>query len=212
MRPLVRRTCDATVAIPLAGKVGSLNVSVAAAVLLFEARRQRTARRWLSRPSTCSTATTCSTRGRSRIATSSWTRSRATWRGEGRAASSSSTAWGRSVRSARCRSGSHRTRTICSNGSPRTTAGPSASASSRPTTPCAGRPGRRCGSSLRVRSSPSSRPSSTSSASRRGAGGRVGDRLDAETRERLERLRRGELDAKAPRPHEDDRGACLDAS
>jgi len=40
----VRRTCDATVAIPLAGKVGSLNVSVAAAVLLFEARRQRSGR------------------------------------------------------------------------------------------------------------------------------------------------------------------------
>ena len=42
VRPLVRRTCDATVAIPLAGNVGSLNVSVAAAVLLYEARRQRT--------------------------------------------------------------------------------------------------------------------------------------------------------------------------
>jgi 23S rRNA (guanosine2251-2'-O)-methyltransferase len=42
VRPLVRRTCDATVAIPLVGKVGSLNVSVAAAVLLCEARRQRT--------------------------------------------------------------------------------------------------------------------------------------------------------------------------
>lgn len=41
IRPLVRRTCDATVSIPLAGKVSSLNVSVAAAVLLFEARRQR---------------------------------------------------------------------------------------------------------------------------------------------------------------------------
>ena len=42
VRPLVRRTCDAVVSIPLAGKVGSLNVSVAAAVLLFEcARRQR---------------------------------------------------------------------------------------------------------------------------------------------------------------------------
>lgn len=41
VRPLVRRTCDATIAIPLAGKVGSLNVSVAAAVLLYEARRQR---------------------------------------------------------------------------------------------------------------------------------------------------------------------------
>jgi 23S rRNA (guanosine2251-2'-O)-methyltransferase len=44
VRPLVRRTCDATVAIPLAGKVGSLNVSVAAALLLYEARRQRATR------------------------------------------------------------------------------------------------------------------------------------------------------------------------
>jgi len=41
IRPLVRRTCDAEISIPLAGKVESLNVSVAAAVLLFEARRQR---------------------------------------------------------------------------------------------------------------------------------------------------------------------------
>jgi 23S rRNA (guanosine2251-2'-O)-methyltransferase len=41
LRPLVRRTCDATVAIPLAGRVESLNVSVAAAVILYEARRQR---------------------------------------------------------------------------------------------------------------------------------------------------------------------------
>ena len=41
VRPLVRRTCDGVISIPLAGKVGSLNVSVAAAVLLFEARRQR---------------------------------------------------------------------------------------------------------------------------------------------------------------------------
>jgi 23S rRNA (guanosine2251-2'-O)-methyltransferase len=41
LRPLVRRTCDALVAIPLAGAVESLNVSVAAAVLLYEARRQR---------------------------------------------------------------------------------------------------------------------------------------------------------------------------
>lgn len=43
LRPLVRRTCDAMVAIPLAGLVESLNVSVAAAVLLYEARRQRDA-------------------------------------------------------------------------------------------------------------------------------------------------------------------------
>lgn len=42
VRPLVRRTCDGVISIPLAGKVGSLNVSVAAGVLLFEARRQRT--------------------------------------------------------------------------------------------------------------------------------------------------------------------------
>jgi 23S rRNA (guanosine2251-2'-O)-methyltransferase len=41
LRPLVRRTCDSAVAIPLAGQVESLNVSVAAAVLLYEARRQR---------------------------------------------------------------------------------------------------------------------------------------------------------------------------
>jgi 23S rRNA (guanosine2251-2'-O)-methyltransferase len=44
IRPLVRRTCDAAISIPLAGKVGSLNVSVAAALLLYEARRQRTRR------------------------------------------------------------------------------------------------------------------------------------------------------------------------
>jgi 23S rRNA (guanosine2251-2'-O)-methyltransferase len=41
VRPLVRRTCDAAVSIPLLGDVGSLNVSVAAGVLLYEARRQR---------------------------------------------------------------------------------------------------------------------------------------------------------------------------
>jgi 23S rRNA (guanosine2251-2'-O)-methyltransferase len=41
LRPLVRRTCDDAVAIPLAGRVESLNVSVAAALLLYEARRQR---------------------------------------------------------------------------------------------------------------------------------------------------------------------------
>jgi 23S rRNA (guanosine2251-2'-O)-methyltransferase len=41
VRPLVRKTCDGTIAIPLADGVESLNVSVAAAVLLYEARRQR---------------------------------------------------------------------------------------------------------------------------------------------------------------------------
>jgi 23S rRNA (guanosine2251-2'-O)-methyltransferase len=43
LRPLVRKVCDEEVAIPLGGRVGSLNVSVAAALLLFEARRQRAA-------------------------------------------------------------------------------------------------------------------------------------------------------------------------
>ncbi len=47
VRPLVRRTCDAVVSIPLAGRVGSLNVSVAAALLLYEARRQRETRETL---------------------------------------------------------------------------------------------------------------------------------------------------------------------
>jgi 23S rRNA (guanosine2251-2'-O)-methyltransferase len=41
LRPLVRRSCDEIVAIPLLGKVGSLNVSVAAALLVYEARRRR---------------------------------------------------------------------------------------------------------------------------------------------------------------------------
>jgi 23S rRNA (guanosine2251-2'-O)-methyltransferase len=41
LRPLVRRSCDLEVAIPQLGRVESLNVSVAAAVLLYEARRQR---------------------------------------------------------------------------------------------------------------------------------------------------------------------------
>jgi 23S rRNA (guanosine2251-2'-O)-methyltransferase len=41
LRPHVRRACDAVVSIPLAGRVESLNVSVAAAVLLYEAQRQR---------------------------------------------------------------------------------------------------------------------------------------------------------------------------
>ncbi len=41
VRPLVRKTCDGAVSIPLAPDVESLNVSVAAAVLLYEAVRQR---------------------------------------------------------------------------------------------------------------------------------------------------------------------------
>jgi len=42
MRQLTRRTCDELVRIPMAGAVESLNVSVAAGVCLYEARRQRT--------------------------------------------------------------------------------------------------------------------------------------------------------------------------
>lgn len=39
--PLVQRECDGLVAIPLLGRVGSLNASVAAGILLYEAVRQR---------------------------------------------------------------------------------------------------------------------------------------------------------------------------
>jgi 23S rRNA (guanosine2251-2'-O)-methyltransferase len=41
LRPLVRRACDGIVAIPLAGEIESLNVSVASALLVYEARRRR---------------------------------------------------------------------------------------------------------------------------------------------------------------------------
>lgn len=41
MHDLVRRTCDHLVRIPMAGSVSSLNVSVAGAVVMYEAMRQR---------------------------------------------------------------------------------------------------------------------------------------------------------------------------
>lgn len=41
LRTLTRKTCDYLVRIPMRGRVSSLNVSVAAGVLLFEALRQR---------------------------------------------------------------------------------------------------------------------------------------------------------------------------
>jgi len=44
MRKRTRAACDQVVAIPLAGHVASLNVSVAAGICLFEARRQHRAR------------------------------------------------------------------------------------------------------------------------------------------------------------------------
>lgn len=43
MRSLTERSCDALLRIPMAGEVPSLNVSVSAGVVLFEAVRQRTA-------------------------------------------------------------------------------------------------------------------------------------------------------------------------
>ena len=45
LRRLTRELCDGLMAIPMAGRVESLNVSVAAGVLLFEARRQRSGRK-----------------------------------------------------------------------------------------------------------------------------------------------------------------------
>nr|MCH9819074.1 23S rRNA (guanosine(2251)-2'-O)-methyltransferase RlmB [Betaproteobacteria bacterium] len=44
IRQLTRKTCDELVSIPMAGAVESLNVSVASAVCLYEARRQRRAK------------------------------------------------------------------------------------------------------------------------------------------------------------------------
>lgn len=41
LRRLVRETCDRLVSIPMAGQLDSLNVSVSAGVVLFEAARQR---------------------------------------------------------------------------------------------------------------------------------------------------------------------------
>ena len=41
MRQLTRKTCDQLISIPMSGAVESLNVSVAAAICLYEARRQR---------------------------------------------------------------------------------------------------------------------------------------------------------------------------
>lgn len=43
LRPLVARTCDALLTIPMAGRVGSLNVAAATAVLCYEVTRQRSA-------------------------------------------------------------------------------------------------------------------------------------------------------------------------
>jgi 23S rRNA (guanosine2251-2'-O)-methyltransferase len=42
LRPKVRAHCDVLVSLPLEGRIASLNVSAAAAVLLYEARKRRT--------------------------------------------------------------------------------------------------------------------------------------------------------------------------
>ena len=41
MSRLVREACDHIVSIPMAGKVGSLNASVSAALVIYEVMRQR---------------------------------------------------------------------------------------------------------------------------------------------------------------------------
>ncbi|HKP73376.1 MAG TPA: 23S rRNA (guanosine(2251)-2'-O)-methyltransferase RlmB, partial [Pyrinomonadaceae bacterium] len=45
LRRLVRERCDVLVRIPLRGRISSLNVSVAAGIVLYEALRQRTSAR-----------------------------------------------------------------------------------------------------------------------------------------------------------------------
>ena len=42
LRPRVAATCDALVALPLRGRISSLNVSAAAAALLYEILQRRT--------------------------------------------------------------------------------------------------------------------------------------------------------------------------
>jgi 23S rRNA (guanosine2251-2'-O)-methyltransferase len=41
LRPLVARTCDGLVTVPMSGRLGSLNVGAAGAILCYEVARQR---------------------------------------------------------------------------------------------------------------------------------------------------------------------------
>ncbi|KPK40730.1 MAG: 23S rRNA methyltransferase, partial [Gammaproteobacteria bacterium SG8_47] len=50
LRRLTRETCDVLARLSMHGAVSSLNVSVAAGVCLYEARRQRTSRVALQTP------------------------------------------------------------------------------------------------------------------------------------------------------------------
>src|SRR5262249_10323608 len=45
LRPLIARTCDVLLTVPMLGQVGSLNVSAAAAVICYAGIRKRQARR-----------------------------------------------------------------------------------------------------------------------------------------------------------------------
>jgi 23S rRNA (guanosine2251-2'-O)-methyltransferase len=42
IQPKIMKICDARTKIPMMGEIGSLNVSVAAGIVLYEAVRQRT--------------------------------------------------------------------------------------------------------------------------------------------------------------------------
>ena len=149
LRPLVRRACDGAVSIPLAGQVESLNVSVAAAVLLYEARRQRGAA--VAEPTLylfdgynlLHAGGYADVRGARRPARQLRRACRA------RAAWSSSTASARTSTAGRSRCATRRTRTRCSSGSPPSTATARRSASSRRTRSSAAPPAARCGSSPR---------------------------------------------------------------
>ncbi len=152
LRPLVRRTCDDAVAIPLVGpgRVAECERRRGSAAL----RGEKAA--WLSRPSTCSTATTSSTQARSTTHASSSTGWPASSRFRARVAWSCSTASARSEPTARSRCGTRRTPTRFSSVSPRRTAIPRPSVSSPRTRPSAAPRGRRCRSEARRRSSPTS--------------------------------------------------------
>ena len=183
LRPLVRRTCDDAVSIPLAGSVESLNVSVAAALLLYEARRQR----WLSRRSTSSTATTSCTRGRSTTRASSSTGSRASSPSRARAEWSSSTASARSATHGplEVRYAQHADalleRLAAENRGKETVCLVSSDAAIRGTS----------GQEVQKRSSKTFLGDLDEPTHGETSRYRVGDRVDEETRKRLEELRRG---------------------
>ena len=43
VRPILKKNCDFTVSIPMAGELDSLNASTAAAIVFYEIQRQRAA-------------------------------------------------------------------------------------------------------------------------------------------------------------------------